>query len=855
MTPATAPRPEDVGRRADGTVHCALTSVTKSFGGVTAVQDVDFDVRAGEVHALVGENGAGKSTLMKILAGVHRPDSGEMRAGGEAVAFDSAHDAEMAGIVMIPQELELFPEMTIAENLVMGLPRTRNRWGTFDGRAMRRQAIELLDRLGFSMDVTLPVKRLSAGNRQIVAIARALARDARVLIMDEPTAALPDRDAKHLFGIIDDLRGRGVGIVYISHRLDEIFELADRITVMRDGERVASELPSAVTENDLVRLMVGRPLSQFYARRRRDPGELLLETRDLGRPGGFDGIDLRLHAGEVVGVWGLIGAGRTELAQAIAGVDPARSGELVIEGEPVRVRSIADGLRHGVVYVPEERRSQGLVLEHSIEQNITLSRLRALSHHGYLRPSSERALADRFAGELTIRGAGLDAPVNVLSGGNQQKVVVAKSLATEPRVLLLDEPTRGIDVGAKAEIYRLMDDLVDEGKAILFISSDLQEVLAIADRVIVMAGGEQAAELPVEEATAEGCLAAAMGVTPSVGTPAEDTDLARPAVAPPAPVEAAAGAGSRLARFMLRPEAPSLIFLVLLAVVLSIVADGFFSADNVKSLLSQVAVVGIVAFALNQVLLCGDIDISMGSVLAACIYVTGWVAHAVGGLWLPLLAGVAAGLVFGAINGTLVVRAAMPSIVATLGTMSILRGLVLSRNETINSIPDATRALGQGLGYFAPGLIFLVFLLVYAFIANGTRWGREVVALGDNAAAARLAGIRTGRTRFLAFLGVGAATGLAAVIYLGQAGAAQPSVATGLELQIIAAAVVGGTSPMGGRGSNVSPFVGALLIGLIYSGLALLAVPGTLQDLVFGAVILIAISVDVVRRHIVERIP
>ena len=411
---------------------------------------------------------------------------------------------------MIPQELDLFPELTVAENLFVGRKRPRTGWGGLDWETMRGEARKRLDELGVDLDATSAVKRLSAAEQQIVAIARALVGEARAVIMDEPTSSLTERETRQLFGIIQDLTAEGVGVVYISHRLEEIFEISDRITVLRDGHHIKTAPASELDAEELVRLMVGRPLHELFTRSQSSPGETVLEVRGLTRQGEFEDVDLALRSGEILGLAGLVGAGRTELAQSIFGIRHPDSGEIFVDGEEARIHAPQTAMERGIFYVPEERRSQGLILPFSIKNNITLSILDRLSRLGFV-SRSERSVADRFMRELSIRGAEVSAPVNRLSGGNQQKVVVAKSLAREPNVLLLDEPTRGVDVGAKSEIYRLMDDLAKEGKAILLISSELEEVLSMADRVLVMREGRISGEFSRGDATQENVMTAATG--------------------------------------------------------------------------------------------------------------------------------------------------------------------------------------------------------------------------------------------------------------------------------------------------------------------------------------------------------
>ena len=505
---------EDVTGTAETPTIFHLEGVEKHFGGVVAVKGVNFDLRRDEVHALVGENGAGKSTLMKIVNGLYPPDEGRLEVGGQKAEFSSPRDAEESGIAMIPQELDLFLEISVAENLFVGRRLPRTRWGGLDWATMREEAREKFEALGVDFDVTIPVKHLSAANRQIVAIARALLREARAVIMDEPTASLADREARRLFGIISDLTASGVGVVYISHRLEEIFEISDRITVMRDGEHIVTKPTSDLDAEELVRLMVGRPLNELFTRSGSDPGEVALEVSSLTRAGEFADVDLEVRSGEVVGLAGLVGAGRTEIAQAIFGIRPAEEGEIRVNGEAVRIGSPQSAMKRGIFYVPEERQSQGLILPFTIRANISLSILDRLSRMGLVESRAERETAERFAEALSIRGARISESVSRLSGGNQQKVVLAKSLAREPSILILDEPTRGVDVGAKSEIYSLIDDLAKEGKAILLISSELEEVLSMCDRVVVVREGRITGEFDRKEATQESVMAAATGVGP-----------------------------------------------------------------------------------------------------------------------------------------------------------------------------------------------------------------------------------------------------------------------------------------------------------------------------------------------------
>ena len=490
-----------------------LKNISKSFPGVRALDDVRFDVMPGEVHALLGENGAGKSTLIKIVSGVYEPDAGSLSVRGNEVAFKSPLEAQDAGIATIYQELLLFPELTVAENIFMGHP-PRTRFGAIDWTTMRARAQDILASLDIhDLDVSKVVGALSIGNRQRVEIAKALSRDARLLIMDEPTAALTEADVERLFGIVRRLRERSVGVVYISHRLEEVFELADRVTVLRDGHYVATKPVTETDKDDLINMMVGRTIDTLFPKADVETGKVVLEIKKLNRRPLTKDISLEIRAGEIVGLAGLVGSGRSELAQAIFGVTPAESGEIRLNGEPVTIKSPREATRLGIAYVPEDRGHQGLIRPMVLRENVSLAVLERLVKGLFIDRSAENALAKRSIGKFGIRASSAEQVVNKLSGGNQQKVVLSKWLASEPIMLLMDEPTRGVDVGAKAEIHRLMGELVEQGLAILMISSELPEIMGMSDRILVMREGRIVAEFDREVATQEMVAGAMMGGT------------------------------------------------------------------------------------------------------------------------------------------------------------------------------------------------------------------------------------------------------------------------------------------------------------------------------------------------------
>lgn len=489
-----------------------LEGVRKSYGGVPALKPCTLSMAGGEVLGLVGENGAGKSTLIKILSGVCAPDEGRIEWLGEPRVFPSPRDALGAGIATIHQELAFFGHLTVAENLLLGDSWPRRSWG---GVAWPRVYARAREQLGeFQIDVA-PEKlfrELSAAQRQEVAIARALSRRARLMILDEPTASLSEREVEQLFARLQRLREAGVAILYVSHRLDEILQLTDRIAVLRDGELIDCYPTSQATLQRVVRDMVGRPLDQVYPHTRREPGQVLLEVEKAGREGMFEDISFHVRAGEIVGLAGLVGCGRSELARAIFGLYALQSGSMRLAGRDWRPASPHDSLRAGLVYVPEERKRQGFVLDHSVSDSISIGFSDLLARCGLI---PRRAEHQRVLGVLRIyavRTASVDRPIGTLSGGNQQKSLLGRWIDRDPVVMILDEPTRGVDVGAKAEIHSLMDRLASQGKAVLLISSDLPEVLGLSDRVLVLHRGRIAAELRGRELTQQNVILAASGL-------------------------------------------------------------------------------------------------------------------------------------------------------------------------------------------------------------------------------------------------------------------------------------------------------------------------------------------------------
>jgi rhamnose transport system ATP-binding protein len=487
-----------------------MRGIRKYFPGIRALDGVDFSLDAGQVHALIGENGAGKSTLVKVLTGIHQPDAGTILLSGAPVSFRTPLAARAAGIAAIHQEATMFPELSVTENIFMG-HHDRSRSGLLDWRRMRERTRQLLDRLEVPIDPDTPVKALTIGQRHIIEIAKALSLDARIVIMDEPTSALSLHEVGDLYAIIRQLKADGRAIVFISHKFEEIFEIADHYTVLRDGHYMGEGPVAGADPDRIITLMVGRPLDQQFPKLDARRGETILRVEDLACPGLFRGVSFELHRGEILGFFGLIGSGRTELMQTIFGINRPSDGRITINGRAVSIRSPRDALRLGFAYVPEDRQQQGVILKMNIRENITLPIVDRLATLSFWNRARELEVTRRYGERLDVRAAGWEQKVESLSGGNQQKVVLGKWLATTPRILILDEPTRGIDVATKAEVHRFMSELAAQGIGIILVSSEMPELLGMADSIVVMHEGRTTGRFSRGEATAESVLRAAIG--------------------------------------------------------------------------------------------------------------------------------------------------------------------------------------------------------------------------------------------------------------------------------------------------------------------------------------------------------
>lgn len=508
--------PEPV--RYEETAALQMIGITKRYPGVKALDGVDITVMPSQVHALVGENGAGKSTLMKILAGAEPMDSGQIFLEGREVHLDSPQKAIAAGISIIYQEFNLVPYLSAGENIFLGREPGSRLPGFVDFRALYSRADEIIKSLGVRLDVRAPVQELSVAQQQMVEIAKATSQNSRIIAMDEPSATLTDHELAHLFDLIQRLKSQGVAVIYISHRLEEIFQIADQVTVLRDGHLVGSHPVGELDRNSIIQMMVGREIKEKIPRHTARPGETVLELRGVGRQGILKDISFQARAGEILGLAGLVGAGRTEVARVIFGADLCDTGEMFLHGKPFRPRSPGEAINAGIGLVTEDRKSLGLILGMAVRENITLANLNGVVSFPFISQAKEKQVAQRYVADLSIKTPSIEQQVRNLSGGNQQKVVLAKWLFTNSQILIFDEPTRGIDVGSKIEIYNLINRLASEGKAIIVISSELPEILGISDRILVMSGGRIAGELSASEATQQKVMTLATGGVQKVAT-------------------------------------------------------------------------------------------------------------------------------------------------------------------------------------------------------------------------------------------------------------------------------------------------------------------------------------------------
>ena len=828
-----------------GAAAAALWGVTKSFGGTVAVRDVSLELHAGEVLALLGENGAGKSTCVKLLAGVHRPDTGEVLLAGAPVHLHAPLDAQRRGVAVMHQHPGLFPDLAVEENLLIGHEQG-SRLGLLDRAVMRREAIRLLELVGLACRPDMPLRELRSSEQQLVEIARALSVNARVLIMDEPTAALSLREVDRLFGVVDRLRRQGVAMMFVGHRMDEIYRVADRVSVLRDGRLVETAAIAQMPRERAVRLMVGRALGDMYPARTPVPGKPVLEVSGLTRAGAFSDVSFAVHAGEILGFAGLVGSGRTEIARVLFGVDRADAGSIRLDGREVAFAAPSDAMAAGVAYVSEDRIGQSLVMDFSILANASLPVIRQATTAGLIVPSRELGLVRGQLERLRLRFRSYVQPVKTLSGGNQQKVVLSKWLATHPRLLILDEPTQGIDVQTKAEVHGVIADLARQELAIILISSELPELLGMCDRIVVLREGHVTALLPAAEATQERVLYA---MTDAGGSAAAEAERVQ--------AEQRQEPGW-LRGLALRRELGLVLAMAAVIVPVSVINPRMLSGANLNALAMDAGLLAIVAAGQMLVILTRNIDLSVASVIGLSAYVAADLlrSHPALGVGGGILAAMGTGLACGLVNGLVVTVGRVPSIVVTLGTLTLFRGLTSlyagGKQVSADQVPQAWLDLTSAsiAGIPAVVLIGLATLVVLGFVLRSTAVGRELYAIGSNPDGAELIGIPVGRRVLGAFAFSGLLAGFDGALWASRYATIDARVALGFELTVIAAVVVGGVAIRGGAGTVLGMALGALTLLVIRNGLTLVRVDPLWLQGVYGLVILVAITIDafVVRR-------
>ena len=761
-----------------------LKGIDKAFPGVKALSGAALNVYAGRVMALVGENGAGKSTMMKVLTGIYTRDAGSLLWLGKETTFNGPKSSQEAGIGIIHQELNLIPQLTIAENIFLGREFV-NRFGKIDWKKMYAEADKLLAKLNLRFNSQKLVGDLSIGDQQMVEIAKVLSFESKVIIMDEPTDALTDTETESLFRVIRELKSQGRGIVYISHRMKEIFEICDDVTVFRDGQFIAEREVASLDEDRLIEMMVGRKLEDQYPHLDKAPGAVRLKVDNLCGSG-VENVTFTLRQGEILGVAGLMGAGRTELMKVLYGALPRSSGSVTLDGHEVVTRSPQDGLANGIVYISEDRKRDGLVLGMSVKENMSLTALRYFSRAGgSLKHKDEQQAVSDFIRLFNVKTPSMEQAIGLLSGGNQQKVAIARGLMTRPKVLILDEPTRGVDVGAKKEIYQLINQFKADGLSIILVSSEMPEVLGMSDRIIVMHEGHLGGEFTREQAT--------QTMSPNFFTV------------------------NNLFNILQQTSVNAIMAVGMTLVILTSGID--LSVGSLLALTGAVAasIVGIEVNALVAV----AAALALGAAIGA---VTGVI--------------VAKGRVQ-AFIATLVMMLLLRGV-----TMVYTNGSPINTGFSDNADLFGWFGIGRPLGIPTPVWIMAIVFLAAWYMLHHTRLGRYIYALGGNEAATRLSGISVNRVKIIVYALCGMLASLAGIIEVARLSSAQPTAGTGYELDAIAAVVLGGTSLAGGKGRIVGTLIGALILGFLNNGLNLLGVSSYYQMIVKAVVILLAVLVD-----------
>ena len=829
----------------------SLRGISKRFPGILAIDRVDFDVRLGEVHVLFGENGAGKSTLINVVAGTFPPDAGQFRFGGEDIHHLTPHRARSIGISPVFQEFSLVPSLTVEDNLFLG--RELSVGGILRAGRMKQQARELIAKLGFDLDPLRRVEDLSRAHQQMAEIAKALLGEVRLLILDEPTASLTERETRRLFDLVADLKSQGIGVIYVSHRVREIRALADRITVLRDGRLVKTLNAAGVTDSELIELMTGRKIDILFPTIIHKPGRIALDAENLSVTGSVHGVNFRARAGEITGVAGLVGCGKSEVIRAIYGLEPLTDGTVRLNDMPYDDPSPRASLKRGLAYFPANRVTEGLALSRTVRENASMAALdlQRFARFGVLNVAAERSAILPIMERLKLRPPDIERAAGDLSGGNRQKAMLGRALIRDLSVFLFDEPTVGIDVGAKVEVYEFMKQLVEDGAAVVIVSSELPEVLSLSNRLYVMLRGRIVAELAGEEKTERNVLASFFG---DECAPAEIVQMSAPAALDPPKDDTIARLGRLIGRVGLLP-----LLLVLLVVVMAAVMPNFYGFINILNILRTTSFLAIVSCGQALVLIAGGFDLSVGSTIALASVIVAktmaWSVFAYPGqtataIALGILAGLGSGFIVGLVNGVCVARLKISGFIVTLGTMSTTLGvaLMITNGIPVYGMPRPFVAqFGRAQWFYLPSAVYiaLAIIVLISFMQRRTLLGRYIYAIGGNPEAAVVSGVSIQPYQVAIYIISGVLAAGTGLLLTAQVGSGQASFGGNqMMLQSIAAAVIGGVSLRGGIGRIEMVAVSALFLTILANALNLQRIDSRLQPVFLGFIMIAAVALN-----------
>jgi len=803
-----------------------INNITKRFGGVLALDDVSFEIRRGEILGLLGANGAGKSTLLKIIGGVLQSDSGELSLDQKQYHAANANEALQHGLVSVYQELNLFLNMTVAENMFLGRePKKTN--GLIDWEKIKADTQDVLAQFGLDIPVNVAVQNLSVAQRHLVEIVRAMNENPRILMLDEPTAALSDNQIKWLFVKIRALVAAGTTVIYVSHRLEEIIDLCDRCIILRDG-RFSAMLDEDFDQDRIIQAMIGRTVEIEKKVDLCESEEVVFSCHNLSEPGKLYDLNFETRKGEILGVAGLMGSGRTELLRALYGVDKSEKGYFELHGKRISIKNTTDAINNGMVLVSEDRKTEGLFLKELVVNNLTANIVSKHAFLGFIKRKAEANAAQETADDVRLTAGRLFDITNTLSGGNQQKVVLGKALLTGAEVLMLDEPTRGVDVGARADIYQIIQQLADEGKSIILVSSDWEELLALSDRVIVMAEGRITAELCGDEITEDNFMRHS-SVANVAGATAESEKL---------------GFFNNLKEKVLFAKSNAIffgIFNLLLLIVGTLISQRFLTPINLRNMFLQSFVYILLSMGQLFVVISGNTDLSMSATMTVAGVIGLTIANSGVGRTIPgLTAMLLFGILIGVINGTLILVGKMNPLIATFGMSIILQGVALIITpRPLSPSPDFFKEVFRGTFLGFP-LVFFIGIFLFAVISiilQHTSFGRRLFAVGENATAASWSGLRVTSTKYIAFIACSVMAVAASWYMYGRSGAAESTVNVQFTLDAIAFALIGGASFSGGKGSVAGTVLSIFSVVILMNILNQLGVGTYAKDVIKGALL------------------